>query len=735
MRARLVASLRLLTAVAGLGIVGAAQHAAGEDLTLVEDGKPRSVIVIPRDWFQWQKLAADELQYHLRRMSGATVPVVTEDRYKEKPGGTLILVAQGQRVSELGIDTTKLEPETLIIKAIGNVLVLAGEDGTQNSRLRKPREEDLPPHSLLAIIRTGSLFAVYELLEKQLGCRWVFPGDLGAVVPKRATVTIPGDLDIRRTPRLAQRHMRSFLTHRDRHVAMYTKGLRQFPDLLKVYDQLSSDEGMWMLRMRLGRRCYIPYGHAFTKWWELYGKARPVPPEIAAMGDVLDEPGEGEGPDDGGGEDKLPEDGAPAKKASQEVEMQPGQVELFALQPDGSRGCQKGGNPEYVKMCVSNPAFWDLLIERFQKQLEASPDIPLKVLNICENDGGSGFCTCDRCRAWDASVGGKPRMQRGKVILSARYARFFNEMAKRVREVHPDAWVVAYAYSWYQPAPRTVTVAPNALIGITDFSRYPMSEGGRAHARRTYAGWARGGARMILRPNAFHYLNGRIPFVVTHEMADDLAFMLERNLWGTDFDGFFGYWATSGPTNYVVARMQWDTDADVERLLDEYYRAFGLLGPIVREYFDFWEQKTKDGVGDRPAALARGRRILDKAQPLLEKADPDDVERFRNIEHGLTHAELMRKARRPTEGEEDREALLKAAKELMDFRHEVVARNVTNVLWLTLQDVGSRRSLVRDIGARGPDGKYGPHEHTKAGQDATQELDALQDGLLGDSED
>jgi len=730
MEARHGTSLRLVVALASLGLPGVAQETARDELTLVEDGKPRSVIVIPRDWLRWQKLAADELQYHLRRMSGATVPVVTEDKYKEKPGETLVLVAQGKRVSGLGIDTTELEPETLIIKAAGNALILVGEDGTQEARLREPDGRDIHPHSLLALTRTGSLFAVYELLEKQLGCRWVFPGDLGAAVPKRATVTVPGDLDIRRTPRLAQRNMRSSLSTRDKQVAIYTKALRQFPDLLKVYDQLSAEEGMWMLRMRLGRKCYFPYGHAFTKWWDLYGKAKPVPPKIVAMGDVLDEPDAGDAPDDEGDDDEFSEDDAPAKEASPEIEMQPGQVGLFALQPDGSRGCQERGNAQYVKMCVSNPALWDLLIERFRKQLDASPDFPLKVLNICENDGGSGFCTCERCRAWDASTGGKPRMQRGKVILSARYARFFNEMARRVREVHPEAWVVAYAYSWYQPAPRTVTVAPNALIGITDFSRYPMSEGGRAHARRTYAGWARGGARMILRPNAFHYFNGRRPFVVTHEMADDLKFMLERNLWGTDFDGFFGYWATSGPTNYVVARMQWDTDADVEELLEEYYGAFGVLGPVVREYFDFWEQKTKDGIGDLPEALVKGRGILAKAQPLLEEADPDDVERFRNIEHGLTHAELMQKARRPKEGEEDREKLIEAAKALMDFRHEVVTLNVTNLLRMTLQDVGSRRTLIRDIGARGPDGKYGPHEHTKVGQEAAEELDALDGDLL-----
>ena len=670
-----------------------------EALILIKDGQPRSTIVIPHEWLLWQKLAADELQYHLNRMSGATVPIVSEEEYREKPNEITILVAQSERLAELGIDTTKLEPEALLIKAVGKVLVLAGEDGTQVPRLREPFRKDIPLHSLIYGIRNGSLFAVYELLHEVLGCRWVFPGEIGEVIPKRSTVKVPGDLDIQRTPSLAQRRFRSFLTKREKQVKQYRDALWHFPDLLKVYDQVSDDEARWMLRLRLGCNYYFPYGHAFTQWWDKYGKDKPIMPKVS--GPQVDVPLV-EGDDDKAEEaDELEEfedPDAPKKpKKQEEVKMTPGRPELFALLPNGSRGCQKGGSPQYVKMCVSNPGLWDLLIREFKQHLERNPDVPVKVLNICENDGGGGFCTCERCRAWDLSRGGKPRMQRDKVILSARYARFFNEMAKRVKEVDPQAWVMGYAYSWYQPAPWTVEVAPNVIVGLSEFSRYPMRPGSRAHARRQHVGWSRGGARMILRPNAFCYFNGRLPFVVTHEMADDLKFMIERNLWGTDFDGFFAYFATAGPTYYVVARMQWDTGADVEELLDEYYSAFGPMKAIVKEYFDFWEERTVKGGLPADEAIQKGQAILDKAESLLASAAPEDVERFRNIQLGLTHCKLMRQARRPKEAEEDKEKLLAAAKKLMDFRHEIVTRSVTNVYWLTLADVKSRATYVREV--------------------------------------
>ncbi|NCQ32665.1 MAG: hypothetical protein GW911_33200 [Armatimonadetes bacterium] len=33
-----------------------------------------------------------------------------------------------------------------------------------------------------------ALWAVYDFLQDQLGCRWIWSGDLGRVVPKRKTV-------------------------------------------------------------------------------------------------------------------------------------------------------------------------------------------------------------------------------------------------------------------------------------------------------------------------------------------------------------------------------------------------------------------------------------------------------------------------------------------------------------------------------------------------------------------
>ena len=654
----IVTSLALFAALAGESLA----------LDLVKDGQAASAIVIPKDWLQWQKLAAEELQYHFRKMSGATVPVFTEDKVEEKPGQALILVGQGERVTALGVDTAKMRPASYAMKVSGNTLILAGEDGTQVDRLRKPRAEGLPPPFFFYGVRLGSLYAVYDLLDKQFGCRWVFPGEIGEVIPKRTTISVPDDLNVTRGPDLAQRFFRPATTTQW-HLKAYKAFLPKFPGLEKAFPKAERDEALWMLRMRMGRNYYFESSHEYTGWWKQYGQTLP---------------------------------------------------EIFALQPDGSRGCQKGGNPQYVKMCVTNPKLWDLLIAKYQTQLAA--DAVNKGLCVAEDDGDEGFCVCPKCQAWDLVEGtGKPQMDGKHVILSERYARFYNEMARRVRKVDPAGFVIGYAYSWYQPAPQNVTMEPNVVIAFSEFSVYPHKP--NHYAMEWVDRWSRGGARIILRSNALWYQVPSVPYVTAHQMAGDLARMVEgRKLYGTDLDTMTGCWAAYGPLYYVLARKQWDTTADCGALFSEYYDAFGPMGPVVREYFDYWEQFTTAKYLDNPEAaeidtkygtmnghffisasrfytpevLARGRAILDKATPLPAGATPDQAERFRNIELGLEHAALTLKAYVPLENP-DRAALLKAARELMDFREKIVGRNVVNVYAVTNQENGRRRTLATEL--------------------------------------
>ena len=120
-----------------------------------------------------QVRAATELQEHIRLMSGATLPILKENELPPDAPKTLILVGQSNLAKARGVDTSSLEPETFLVKTVDATLILAGEDGGSKENARR-----------------GTLWAVYDFLQDQLGCRWIWPGDIGRVVPRRTTIAV-----------------------------------------------------------------------------------------------------------------------------------------------------------------------------------------------------------------------------------------------------------------------------------------------------------------------------------------------------------------------------------------------------------------------------------------------------------------------------------------------------------------------------------------------------------------
>lgn len=97
-------------------------------LTLVKDGQPASVIVLAQDSTASAKAGAEELQYHIKKMSGADLQVVTADKVPSDAATALILIGRSALTDKLGVDLSTVPAEGYLIKTVGNALVLAGDD-------------------------------------------------------------------------------------------------------------------------------------------------------------------------------------------------------------------------------------------------------------------------------------------------------------------------------------------------------------------------------------------------------------------------------------------------------------------------------------------------------------------------------------------------------------------------------------------------------------------------------
>ncbi len=133
-------------------------------LTLAQHRKTDYRIVIAEHPSPSVFHAAEELKRFLGEISGADFPIVFDG---EKQTECEIVVGKNAHFDALscGVDIEGLGDEGVWLKTVGKTLVLAGSD-----------------------VR-GALYAVYQLLDEHLGCRWFTAED--SFIPKRTVLTLP----------------------------------------------------------------------------------------------------------------------------------------------------------------------------------------------------------------------------------------------------------------------------------------------------------------------------------------------------------------------------------------------------------------------------------------------------------------------------------------------------------------------------------------------------------------
>ncbi len=218
-------------------------------LVLVEDGVARAVVVTAASPTPLASYAAAELVEHLRLATGVSLPVVAEDA--APAAGVRIYLGPVAAAAAAGIDAAALPPEGTRLLTTATALFIVGDDG-----------DGAPMH---ADTRAGTLWGVYEVIERVLEVRWLWPGELGTVVPSRRTVAVPS-YDETLSPRLMQRQVRPGLIVRP----SPTRGFSA--PAMAAYRHAQE---VFLRRHRIGRSTPFRYGHAFEDWWGLYGEAHP----------------------------------------------------------------------------------------------------------------------------------------------------------------------------------------------------------------------------------------------------------------------------------------------------------------------------------------------------------------------------------------------------------------------------------------------------------------------------
>ncbi|MEG3088242.1 DUF4838 domain-containing protein [Sphingomonas sp. PB4P5] len=178
---------RLLMAIA---LAAAATTSPAAAQLFIRDGRPIARIYVPttpppapskRPPPEAALLTAvRELNYHLEKMSGTRLEVVTTDDPAAVRGPAIVL---GTLATALGAkpNKTSVSGEGFRLRTRGDQLLIGGQSDA------------------------AVLLGVYALLER-LGCDWVMPGAIGEIIPARKTVSI-ATLDVAEAPDFAMRKL------------------------------------------------------------------------------------------------------------------------------------------------------------------------------------------------------------------------------------------------------------------------------------------------------------------------------------------------------------------------------------------------------------------------------------------------------------------------------------------------------------------------------------------------
>lgn len=193
------------------------------------------------------RAAAEELASHLKLVSGADIPVVTNE-ISASSGKFQFIV--GRAAPDCNEQPKAAEARYAIR---GNRAYLWGD----NTRWFN-----------------GILNAADFLLERRLNIKWIRPGARGTVWKEQQQVTLPEREDFAWELPYEKLLLRSgeLWAYNQASTLMVPEALR--PSAAECLAK-QREESLWVKRLHHGFRSYFNSGHAFTDWWKRYGKTHP----------------------------------------------------------------------------------------------------------------------------------------------------------------------------------------------------------------------------------------------------------------------------------------------------------------------------------------------------------------------------------------------------------------------------------------------------------------------------
>ena len=548
----------------GAGLLWASPASAQQ--FIVKDGEPKAEIVTTEHPIRNVQLAAEELQKYVEKISGAKLPIHST-RTQHMP--VHIHVGESAHTERMGLDDTGLDHGAFLMKTVGSQLVLLGKD------------IDFVPIEPYPKSRGDLVKRVYEEWDKLTGGLWRNPvGSLYKGYNRK--------YDIRRGDTHGSlnavygllRHLgvRWYMPGKLGEVVpkMKTIPLPKLDQTVKPefmlrfmsfarYAIAEEDHILWSMRLGLNN----PYGY-----WIAHG----------------------------------------VRALASRPEMRKAHPEIYSVFKGQRR-------PEGKHVCYSSES----LLKEQVRFVRALYDIyDFKMVSVMPEDGFSHACECSECM----KAATPERTSQGK--YSYYVWDYVNRVAKEVYETHPDRYVCCCAYSTYRLPPEKIkNFNPNVVVGIVG-GRGPQTVDpeSREAVRELQKAWAAKTSTKIFIFENYPFTNRAkyiVPRIFPHGIAQGMKevkdISIGESIWMGESRGLHAP-ELNHLNFYVTARLYWDADRDVDKLLEEYYRLF--YGPAAKQMKAFVEHCEANfqylRVNPHPSRKKEVIAMIDKVFDLLGAA-------------------------------------------------------------------------------------------------------------------
>jgi len=545
---------------------------------IVQDGVGYADIIISSDAPNMVKLAAEYFQMYIYNMTRARLPISNSVNQSKLYH---VYIGRSSYTDNLGITSQGCDNDGFKMVSGTNYLILIGDDKPQtllgptdyeewdsltgdtwaNDFIQFYSGQENSQKDIWKTDGSGSMNAVFEFLYNQ-GIRWYAPGEIGIVIPEKQSVSF-GNMNILKNPEFP---MRSFM--------IYFKEFGHLsPHLYPDYENLLQ----WVLSLRSN--------HYF---------------EFMV------------GADGGPGHGILAVIDRDEKKTQH--------PEYYAI----LNGVRMNGENPVPDLCSQG------LLQENVRYAKAMFDLyNISIVSVMPTDGfqgpseSSAACLAmeDDSRGWESA-------------LSEYTWEYVNNVAWEIYNdpKYSGKKILNAAYPPYLFPPRNLSkpLAPNLVVIITRWRSDFASEQENQKYLDLKSQWLE-----ILPSKEIYtydyYLHNRpegftqgVPSYFPHIIAEDLGdlksnskgeFMEVYSNWPLDNREWDTFAATSFNV-YVTARAYWDTDLDVDALLEEYYTLYyGPASSQMKAFVEYSEENYIRSVED-PAVRRTMRSMLANAKSI-----------------------------------------------------------------------------------------------------------------------